>query len=357
MSIRSTLIATGLALATFAQSAPVRAYETEDWTANRTASVTMTGDVTVAARRMRLGVVALGNVTGDGGVYVDQAREIGGDALKRYAAKALIANLGWVTQIPVIGSQVASAAAANVNPYLIAAAAVVMIYTEVVTANNVLERSYMVYAPTAGRYRFNVHFKGHWLTKPANTITVIRSDGTAALYDTRVLSGDGDYDYFVDLPEGTTIVKVGVGSGSVNFHTAGQPNFIWLDDTVERVFTTRGVQLVHDRVSIASFAPTPGGDFSYTTTWSPNASSLIDGRVLAVDNVQAQAATISPLTYAINGGHLTCDEQAPPPVMTTQPDAVVVGGPQVSGNSATWTRRRNADRSIVVRYRLIFDRC
>lgn len=357
MSIRNLLVASGLALATLAHCAPARAYETEDWTTHRNASFTMTGDVTVAAKRMKLGIVALGSVAGDGGVYVDTAQDIGEEALKKYAAEALIANLGWVTQVPVIGSQIASAAAAEVNPYLLAAAVVVMIYNEVVTANNTMERSYMVYAPTAARYRFNVHFKGHWLTKPANTITVIRSDGSAALYDTRVLSSDGDYDYYVDLPEGTTVFKVGLGSGSVNFHTAGQPNFVWLDDSVERTFTTRGVQLVHDRVSIASFAPAVGGDYTYTTAWSPNASSLIDGRVVSVDNVQAQGATLAPLTYAIAAGHITCGEVAPPPVLTTQLDAVAVGSPQLSGNSATWTLHRNADRSVLVRFSVIRDRC
>lgn len=344
------------AIATTLVPPAARAQAVEDWTASRTAEFTMTGNVGIAARKMNLAVIPLGSISGDGGVYLDTAHDIGTDALKHYAAVALVNNVGWATSVPVIGNQIASAAAAQVNPYAIAAAVVVILYNEFVTSNNTAQRSYLVYAPVAGRYHVNAHFKGHWLTKPANTISVTRSDGSVVLDDTRVLSSDADFDYYLNLPEGSTLIKIGLGSGSVNFHTAGQLNYAWLDDPVERHFVVKGVALIDDRISIASHAP-ENGDLYYHASFSPNAAGVIDGRIEYVDNLRAQIAQVSPLTYVVNGGHLACDEPSPPPISTVQADGITVGTPMAFTDGATWPLHRGANRAVTVRVGVIRDKC
>jgi hypothetical protein len=254
---------------------PLQAQEASDWTNLRKATLSVVGDAEFNdIRAMRIGFVNVQDAMGQFS-ELDWAQQTAEEQARNLAALGILSTYGGVASWPVVGATLSEWAAAW-NPYTFAVAAFFLAYNEFVVAENVLQRVYIFSAPTDGRYQLSADLKGHWLTKPANTFTVTNALGETVLNETHVLDGDERIVRHVDLPKGINMVRVGLGSGSVNFHTAGSLADVQLNDSVPRSWRVERVVLASDVASGHLMMPEVGMLGSRTVQIPFNAA-ILDG--------------------------------------------------------------------------------
>lgn len=317
-----------------------------DFTDRRTATFTFTGDIAMNnIKKMRLNWIHIGKREFDGSADFQWATEKGEPEMKKALAKLLIATGIGFDKIPLIGPEIIKLASEKINIYVIAAVATIFLYDTFVAAANVKDRYYLIYAPSDGRYKIKVALKGDWVIRPSNKVTIYDRNGAIVLDDRRELSSDGTYEYYANLPTGAALIRVGLGSGSARFHTAGTLLETWLDDSVPRNWQINDTIVSQNTKNLKPLLPSIGSTARVIESFgglrnpdivdgsSPVVSNLRPSITFSSDEWQAYPSCPGGFSYSVE------DEYWTNQLVANESSPV-----SLSGTTATWTLTRRPDK-------------
>lgn len=268
-----------------------------DWRNMASWQYTATSDIHVDAKQYRINFRNTYIIKGDGSSSVQGNVQELKDQLTNYAIYAALETSAGTALASMPIASTAVSAWMSANPAVswgdIEFTMLILAYQGFVTSENVYVRNYVFVVPVEGNYTINYKLRGDSPFKPSNTISLLGPNGTI-MNETVVLGSDSDRAYNLHLLPGIYHTSVGLGSGSVNFYSAGSLNDVQLHDSTSRSWDTKDVSITIAGGGLTGLLPAPGASVTKSLPFQPKPNAnLLDGSI-SYSNIRPGEVLISP---------------------------------------------------------------
>lgn len=329
-------------------------HPTNDTRTSYSANLILVGDAAYTTSQMILERLSADQISGPGVTsdYATQqvakaiAGQVATDAIKQFAPKLY----GWY-QSSYLG-------------YVSVAYTVVDICLTIASSSNAQSRDYFIFTPADASYRLNFSIPGD-LDKPCSMIKVyyIDTNGIASLkHSEEIVASDSmNFDRRIVLPRGLCRINVSLGSGSVNFHTAGTLDLAMLDNPTQVTWSISGAPATIGTFPLLGYLPNIGDTAGIALPYAlpPRPSNMLNGAVVYTNirpapGILPSDATNAYLRIDIYGE--PTDEQLA--LLGTWPElnmkASSVGDPVMINGSGVWRFTRLPDYIVNIVYRAVY---